>query len=188
MSTFCTSCGAANSGAGFCTSCGTPAATTSAPAPAPAPAPVVTPVTETAWSSPEESVESAQISLSPGNGLDVSKKKILVNAAVFVLIVGIGVGAFFAGKSSVDLEAERKTSYDQGFEAGDTAGFSRGDSAGYDRGDSAGYDRGYESGKTAGCLDVFSFSDGTYDYVTPYNPNSYYSKYPGSYYMEKSDC
>ena len=184
MSTFCTSCGAANSGAGFCTSCGTPAATTSAPAPAPAP--VVTPVTETAWSSPEESVESAQISLSPGNGLDVSKKKILVNAAVFVLIVGIGVGAFFAGKSSVDLEAERKSGYDSGFSAGDSAGYDRGDSDGYDRGDSAGYSRGYSTGFTAGCESVFdnaSFAA----HLIEYYPTNYYYRY-GSTYVSKTGC
>ena len=179
MSTFCTSCGAANSGAGFCTSCGTPA-TASVTSPAVTPTPAVTPVTETAWSSPEESLESAQPSFSPENGKDVSKKKILVNAAVFVLIVGIGVGAFFAGKSSVDLEAERKMGYDSGFSAGE--------SSGVDRGDSAGYDRGFSAGKTAGCRDVFSFTDGTFDYLIPYDPFTSFDKYPGGYYTERSDC
>jgi len=187
MNTFCTSCGAANSGAGFCTSCGTPAV---APAqtPASAPAPAVTPVAEAAWTISEASVTSENPLVPSESRAGSSKKKLLLIAAAGVLFVGTGVGAFFVGKSSVDLEAERKTSYDSGFEAGDSAGYSRGDSAGYSRGDSAGYDRGYDSGKTAGCLEVFSFSDGTFDYVTPYNPNGYYSKYPGSYYTEKSDC
>jgi hypothetical protein len=183
MNTFCTSCGAANSGAGFCTSCGTATDASTQTVASPS-----APVTETAWSNSEGSVAFDNPSLSPESGSDSSKKKLILIAAAVILFFGTGVGAFLAGKSSVDLEAERKTSYDQGFEAGDTAGYSRGDSAGYSRGNSAGYDRGYDSGKTAGCLDVFSFSDGTYDYVTPYNPNSYYSKYPGSYYMEKSDC
>lgn len=131
-------------------------------------------------------------SLASGLGGIESKKRLLLIGAAAILFLGTGIGSFLAGKSSVNLKEEQKASYDIGFSAGDSAGYERGDSAGYDRGydagDSAGYDRGYDSGKTAGCLDVFSFSDGTYDYVTPYNPNSYYSKYPGSYYTEKSDC
>lgn len=182
MSLFCTSCGAASSGARFCTSCGTPAPAPtpgSAPAPTPAPTPVVTPVTETAWTISEGSVASDFQSSSSENQAVSSKKKLLLIAAAVVLFVGTGVGAFLAGKSSADLEKERKAAYD--------SGFSDGDSAGFNRGDSAGYDRGYGSGKIAGCREVFSFSDGTFDYLVPYDPNSY-DKYPGSYYTERSDC
>ena len=185
MSTFCTSCGAANSGAGFCTSCGTPA-TASVTSPAVAPTPAITPITETAWSNLEESVDSAEPSVSSENGQDVSKKKILVNAAVFVLIVGIGVGAFFAGKSSVDLQAERKAGYDSGFSAGDSAGYDRGDSDGYDRGDSAGYSRGYSTGFTAGCESVFNNASYA-DHLIEYYPTNYYYRY-GSTYVSKTGC
>jgi hypothetical protein len=96
-----------------------------------------------------------------------------------VLFIGTGVGAFLAGKSYADLEAERKAAYDNGFNAGDSAGFNRGDSAGFDR--------GFSSGKTAGCREVFAFSDGTFDFLVPYDPNSF-NKYPGGYYTERTDC
>lgn len=178
MSTFCTSCGAANSGVGFCTSCGTPA-TAPAQTPASTPAPAVTPVAEAAWTISEASVTPENPVGPSESRAGSSKKKLFLIAATVVLFIGTGVGAFLAGKSSVDLEAERKSGYESGLKAGD--------SAGYSRGDSAGYDRGYDQGKTAGCLEVFSFSDGTFDYMVPYDPNGY-DKYPGSYYTGKSDC
>ena len=178
MSKFCTSCGTANAGFGFCTSCGA-ATAVSTESSTPTPTPTPTPVTETAWPLSEVLVApDAQLSSSE-SGAGSSKKKLFLIAAAVVLFVGTGVGAFFAGKSSADLEKERKAAYDDGFRDGDSAGFNRGDSAGYDR--------GYGSGKTAGCRDVFSFSDGTFDYMVPYDPNSY-DKYPGSYYTERSDC
>jgi len=179
MSLFCTSCGAANSGARFCTSCGTPAPG-STPAPTPTPTPVVTPVTETAWTISEGSVASDFQSSSSESQAVSSKKKLLLIAAAVVLFIGAGVGAFLAGKSSVDLEAERKIGYDSGFSAGESSGL--------ESGDSAGYDRGFSAGKTAGCREVFSFTDGTFDYMIPYNPYDSFNRYPGSYWRERSDC
>ena len=183
MSNFCTSCGAANSGSGFCTSCGASigaTAQTAVSTPAPTPAPAPTPVTETAWSNPDESVLAGTSSSELASGSDSSRKTILAIVATVVLFIGTGVGAFLAGKSSVDIEAERKTGYDSGFSAGESSGF--------DRGDSAGYDRGFSAGKTAGCRDVFSFTDGTFDYMIPYDPFSSFDKYPGGYYTERTDC
>ena len=136
-------------------------------------------MTETAWTNPEVSVAPDAQTSSSESRSGSSKKKLILIAAAVVLFVGTGAGAFLAGKSSADLEKERKAAYD--------SGFSDGDSSGFNRGDSAGYDRGYGSGKTAGCREVFSFSDGTFDYLVPYDPNSY-DKYPGSYYTERSDC
>lgn len=182
MSTFCTSCGTASTGAAFCTSCGS----------AMGPEVKETAVAQTAVS--EVSMASTKVSEgestfeSESPSSPESKKKFLLIGAAAVLLLGTGIGSFLAGKSSVDLEKERKASYDAGYEVGDSAGYDRGDSAGYDRGDSAGYDRGYDAGKTAGCLEVFSFSDGTFDYLIPYSPDSYYDKYPGSYYHGKSEC
>ena len=201
MSTFCTSCGAANTGAAFCTSCGVAMGTA---------------IAATTTSTEEVAQTFAPVSDQTSSEIDgevdavgkdaASKKKLLLIGAAIVLLVGTGVGSFLAGKSSVDLKKEQKASYDigfsagdaagydRGYDAGDSAGYDRGDSAGYDRGydagDSAGYDRGYDYGKTVGCENVFSFYDGTYDYVAPYNPYGYYtsSKYPGRYYSEKSDC
>lgn len=178
MSSFCTSCGTASSGAAFCTSCGTAMGTVTSPVAANVEAASVYKPTSESPSSEANEVVSAT------NGNPDSKKKLLLIAAAVVLVLGTGIGSFFVGKSSVDLEKQQKISYDAGLSAGDSAGYDRG----YDAGDSSGYERGYKSGKTAGCLDVFSFSDGTFDYMIPYDPNSYYDKYPGSYYTEKSDC
>ena len=200
MSTFCTSCGSASTGAAFCTSCGTAMGSVVAPtAVTEEVAQTFTPVSDQTPSETDGDVAVV------GNDA-ASRKKLLLIGAGAILFLGTGIGSFLAGKSSVDLKREQKVSYDSGFSAGDSvgydrgfsegdsAGFNRGDSAGYDRGydagDSAGYDRGYDSGKTVGCENVFSFYDGTYDYVAPYNPYGYYtsSKYPGRYYWEKSDC
>jgi hypothetical protein len=105
-----------------------------------------------------------------------SKKKLILVAAAVIVFLGSSSGAFFLGKSSVDLEKERKIGYDSGYDSGDSAGYSRGDSAGYSR------------GYTAGCENVYSFEDGTFDYITPYNPFNYFNRYPGSKYRAKSQC
>jgi hypothetical protein len=117
-----------------------------------------------------------------------SKKNLIFVAVAVIFFFGCTLGAFFVGKSSVDLKKEQQISYDSGYNAGDSAGYERGDSAGYSRGDSAGYDRGYDSGKTAGCEEVYSFSDGVWDYMEPYDPYNSYNRNPGSYYSSKSSC
>lgn len=197
MSSFCTSCGTASSGATFCTSCGAAMET------------AVTTSTRT-----EEMVQASAPDLKQmSTGMDdeaSSKKKTILIGAAAVLLLSTGIGAFLAGKSSVDLKKEQKTSYDSGFSAGDTAGFdrgydagdsagydrgyaagdtagySRGDSAGYDRGDSAGYDRGYSSGKTDGCESVFEGANYA-DHLIEYYPYNSYYRY-GRTYVSKSDC
>lgn len=173
MSSFCTSCGAAATSSSFCTSCGNPMGSSIA-----APA---TPLAQNV-ESPflEQSAGDVKESSLPEESKPLSKKKYLVLGLAVVLFVGIGLGGFFAGKASIDLKKERKIAYDEGYKVGDDSGFSRGNSSGYDR--------GYDAGKTAGCLDVFSFSDGTFDHMIPYNPDSFYNKYPGSYYTSKSSC
>lgn len=203
MSSICPSCGAASSGAAFCTSCGTA---------------IATPVAAYSAEASETVVEPTDQSFSPGDVTETDyttpmtsqKRKFLLVGAASALVLGIGVGSFVAGKSSVDLKKEQKTSYDSGFSAGDSAGYdrgfsegdsagydrgysagdsagySRGDSAGYDRGDSDGYDRGYNEGKTAGCQNVFDNANYS-DYLIGYYPYNSYYRY-GRTYVSKTDC
>ena len=202
MSSFCTSCGAAYRGNSFCTSCG---AVQNRVEPVSAvPASVDTPkVSETSDAQLMSDVASQEAQISDGTKTKSKTKLILVAAAVIVF-AGSSSGAFFLGKSSVDLETEKKTSYDSGYNAGDSAGYERGDSAGYSRGDSdgysrgdtdgysrgdsAGYDRGFDAGKAAGCDRAYSFRDGSWDQVEPYNPYTSYNRHPGDYYNSRSDC
>ena len=174
MSSFCTSCGAAYSGNSFCISCGAvqsvvepnSAEITSFDAPKVLETPDVGLV----------SVKSAHES-QLGDAIKTKSKKKLISVVVAVIVfAGGSSGAYILGKSSIDLEKEKKISYDSGYDSGDSAGYSRGDSAGYSR------------GYTAGCQSVFSYVDGNYDYVTPYNPYNYFNRYPGSKYYPKSDC
>ena len=182
ISKFCTSCGAAYSGNSFCTSCGavqsvvepTPAESTSIDTPK---------VLETS-DAQLRSDGATQESQSDNATITKSKKKLILVAIAAIVFAGSSSGAYFLGKSSIDLEKEKKMSYDSGYDSGESSG----ESAGYSRGESAGYSRGYSVGETAGCEGIFSFSDGTYDYVTPYNPYNYYNRYPGSKYYAKSDC
>lgn len=205
MSTFCTSCGTASTGAAFCTSCGA-AMGAAVAAPTTSTEEVVqtfAPVSDQTSSEIEGEVEAVENDAA-------SKKKLLLIGAAVVLLVGIGVGSFLAGKSSVDLKKEQKASYDIGFSAGDAAGYDRGyeagdsagygrgdsagydrgydagDSAGYDRGDSAGYSRGYSSGKTDGCESVFEAANYA-DHLIEYFPYNSYYRY-GRTYVSESDC
>jgi hypothetical protein len=171
MSKFCTSCGTPSDGSAFCTDCG---ATTGIKTVATSN--VLAPVDEAkAFSKlPPASLatESAQNPKTTGK----NKKKVFVLLGLILILTGTGTGAFFAGQSSIDLENQKKISYDNGVNDGKRTG------------DSEGYRRGLELGKESGCRKVFSFSDGTFDYLIPYDPNSYYNKYPGGYYVSRSNC
>jgi hypothetical protein len=162
MSNFCTSCGTANSGVGFCTTCG---AALAASLTLPTVSTVTASVPELLWSEDGPLLAGVGGSKSP-------KKKFLLVGVFTVIFFGTGVGAFFAGKSSIDLEKERKTSYDSGSRVGD----------------SAGYGRGLRQGKIDGCEWVFEQADYA-SYVTKYNLYGYgYGRYPGSVYISKTSC
>jgi hypothetical protein len=175
MSSFCTSCGATYSGNSFCTSCG---AVQNVVEPNSAePTSVATPKVSEASDIGPVSAESAHESQLNDVTVTKSKKKLILVAVAVLVFLGSSSGAFVLGKSSVDLEKERKIGYDSGYDAGDSAGYSRGDSAGYSR------------GYTSGCENVYSFTDGLYDHLTPYNPSGYlYGKFPGSGYHSRSEC
>jgi hypothetical protein len=184
MSSFCTSCGATYRGNSFCTSCG---AAQSVVEPISAePTAVATPkVLETS----DAQLMSDGVNQEPqisGGTKTKNKTKLVLFAVAVIVFLGSSSGAYFLGKSSVDLETEKKISYDSGYSAGDSAGYSRGDSAGYSRGDADGYSRGFDAGETAGCEGVFSFSDGVWDHMVPWSP--YYSRKQGGYYTSRSDC
>jgi hypothetical protein len=171
MSKFCTSCGTSNDGSTFCTGCG--AATGVASAAASVGFAQEAPFETEPRLSPDSLVpEVAQESMATKK----SKKKIFVLVGVVLAFVGTSVGAYFIGMNSIDLENEKKISYDSGVSDGKRIG------------DSDGFSRGLRQGKESGCREVFSFSDGVFDYLIPYNPNSYYDKYPGGYYVSRSNC
>lgn len=164
MSKFCTSCGAANSGSSFCTTCGATLGKGSSQPQQP---------------SFEETPFATQNSLPSENDVletakkRMSKQRLFVTVVVAVLFVSaVGTGAFFVGRTSIDLEKEREISF----------------KLGQDNGDKTGYDRGFSAGKYKGCTDVFDFNDGYFDHVVPYNPDNSFNRYPGSYYTSRSDC
>ena len=174
MSSFCTSCGNAMRGSAFCTSCGAVQNVVSSDSSAVSAVDTsVVLQTSDQQLPPEESSYGLQLS---EDSEPKGKKKVLVIAAIVLLFIGGASGAFFAGKSSIDLKKERKISYDLGYESGESIG------------DSAGYSRGYDAGEEAGCRKVFSFSDGEFDYITPYNPYNYFNRYPGTKYYAKYQC
>lgn len=168
MSKFCTSCGTPNNGSSFCISCGATLAKTN----------TSTPESELQELKTSEVFEIAEPA---SQEVGVSKKgRGLKIALALGIVIAALVGSFVIGRTSIDLEKERKISYDLGVESGE--------SSGYQRGDSAGYSRGLSTGKTEGCREVFEFSDGTFDYMVPYNPYSSYNRYPGNYYTSRSNC
>ena len=97
----------------------------------------------------------------------------LVIAVIVSLLLGVGAG-YSAGDSA---------GYERGYVSGESDGYADGKSDG----DAAGYKRGYSVGLTEGCEWVFEQS-GSYSYVTAYNPFSFYNRYPGRYYVSKSNC
>jgi hypothetical protein len=171
MSNFCTSCGAAITGASFCTSCGVAVGSKKvqnvkvdrSEQPAPSSVQQSPPIREVA-------------SLDESTIVKGGKKRVLISITAALLLIGTGAGAFFAGKSSANVEQERKKNFDLGFEAGKKSG------------NEAGYQSGFTAGKRDGCREAFDFNDGTFDYIVPYNPSSAFNKYPGSYYKGKSGC
>jgi hypothetical protein len=169
MSTFCTQCGAnVAPNLQFCNDCGSRLETSK-----------VASIAQDALDSLPLSSDSSEQVASVEEPLvekKKPKKKLLVALCIVVLLGGVGAGGFFAGKSSVPLKAEKKKEYQRGYDQGDSTGYNRG------------WDAGYSSGETAGCRSVFSMSDGEWNYVIPYNPFTYYGRYPGRYYFSKSSC
>lgn len=169
---YCIDCGAAlETGADFCISCGSSQLTRGV-------------VSNVSASSDEQSIHIAN---STGSLQARSSQKIatrVARAVALVLIVSaVGAGAYFLGRDSVNKDEIRKEGYDTGYDKGTSDGYDSGKSAGYQSGKSEGYSEGF----TAGCKSVFTFNDGTFDYLVPYDPYGYDS-YPGRYYIPSSNC
>ena len=105
----------------------------------------------------------------------------IVFGAIFTVAIASGIG-YSLGDSR---------GYSRGYSSGQTDGYASGKSDGYTAGnadgDAAGYRRGYAEGARYGCEWVFDRA-GFYSYVTAYDPYSFYNKYPGRYYISKSNC
>lgn len=103
------------------------------------------------------------------------------------------VGAIFAVliASGIGYSLGDARGYSRGYDSGRADGYASGKSDGYAAGnadgDAAGYRRGYADGATYGCEWVFDQA-GYYSYVTAYDPFSFYNRYPGRYYISKSNC
>ena len=106
----------------------------------------------------------------------VRSRRAVYIALSTLLLVGIGLGGFLTGKSTVNLDKAKETSYNNGL----NVGFSNGQTEGFDSGKSQGYNEGYEDGKTAGCESVYDLTGYTsvlgYDPVYEYTDSTYYSK------------
>jgi hypothetical protein len=171
MSEFCTSCGAQNSGSAFCTSCGAPQAASTA-------SPVVhTKVEPVSMASPVTQTNVSE-STPPATQNASSKKRILIYAFSSIVILVCGIGGFFAGKASIDLDKERSVAYDSGYEQGNVNGYSNGKESGYNE--------GFKEGKTAGCDAAYSFYDGSFSHIVPYD--TYYREMTGGYYNSRTGC
>lgn len=104
-----------------------------------------------------------------------SRAAVKISAGV-LLIIGIGLGGFLTGKSSVDLKKVKESSYNDGQQVG----YVNGRTEGFNSGKTQGYNDGFNEGKTAGCNSVFDLTgysavlgyDPTYDYTD----TNYYSK------------
>jgi len=94
------------------------------------------------------------------------------------VILGCGIGGFFAGKASIDLKKERSVAYDAGYQEGQVNGISNGREMGYND--------GFKEGKTAGCDAAYSFLDGSWEHITPWNPST--NRTTGRYYQSRSGC
>lgn len=170
MSQFCTSCGAPNSGAAFCTSCGTSLATGN-PQPA-------------AFAASQTSEPAPSVGMAPSPNISTpkqkgsTKRKALLSLLAFVVVGGGSAGGFFAGKASIDLENERSVAFDEGYQEGNLNGFNNGEDSGYNE--------GFREGKTAGCNAAYSFYDGNWDHIVPYD--TYLRRMTGGYYNSRTDC
>jgi hypothetical protein len=96
-----------------------------------------------------------------------------------LLFIGTGLGGFLTGKSSVDVDKAKISSYNDGLKVG----VSNGKAEGFNSGKNQGYNEGYEDGKTAGCNSVYELTG--YTAVVGYNP-AYDDT--GNTYYSKSDC
>jgi flagellar biosynthesis/type III secretory pathway protein FliH len=171
MSEFCTSCGAQNSGSAFCTACGAPQAASTA-------SPVVhTKVEPVSMASPVTQTNVSE-STPPATQNTSSKKKILIYAFSSIVILVCGIGGFFAGKASIDLDKERSVAYDSGYQEGQAYGISNGREMGYND--------GFNKGKTAGCMEAFEFNDGTWQHIISWNPDA--GMIAGRYYKSRIGC
>jgi hypothetical protein len=169
MSQFCTSCGASNSGAAFCTACGASQSEST-----PEVQKIAEPVDTVSHVIQANLTDSTQVS----NQKTSRKKKILISAFVFIIFLGCGIGGFFAGKASIDLKKERSIAYDDGYQQGQVNGISNGKEMGYTE--------GFSEGKTAGCDSAYDFYDGSWDFITPFDPDS--MRITGGYYNRRSSC
>jgi uncharacterized Zn finger protein (UPF0148 family) len=164
--TFCTTCGTQFSGEKFCTSCGTSVNELK----------TETPVTQSFSESEVKEDFSEKPTSVDSLKVGKSKKKIYLRVSALLLILGVGIGAFFGGKYSVDVDKAREDAYNLGFSSGETRGYSRGSSD------------GYTVGFTAGCEDVFERANYA-NYLTKYNIYGYgFGKFPGSVYVSKTNC
>jgi hypothetical protein len=111
---------------------------------------------------------------SPAN--PAGQRRLLKIGLMVALVVAVAGGAFAVGRMSIDQDEIRK----EGF----TVGFDTGREEGYD----AGYGVGAIDGRKQGCEDVFEFTDGRYQYVTPYAPFDFADRYPGQYYASRDQC
>lgn len=174
MTTFCTKCGTQTSAEKFCTVCGTSLNEIKLEVQPPL-----------ALSEPFANQPQAEEQMSEFSVTEAKSKKLIVLAVVSLsLLVVVGAGSFFLGKSSVDLEGERQNSYESGYSDGLTLG----DSQGYSRGLSAGDSQGYSRGLTDGCENVFENANYA-SHLTEYDIYGFGSgRFPGNVYVSKSNC
>ena len=102
----------------------------------------------------------------------------LLGALGVAVIAGVSVGGFFIGKASIDLKKERTVAYETGYQEGNLNGYSNGEDTGYNE--------GFREGKTAGCNAAYSFYDGSWDHIVPYDTN--FRRMTGGYYNSRIDC
>ena len=207
-SEFCTNCGEPlSNGKSFCTSCGKPTENSSVSTPPPAPPTTrVSARVAAAVTAPVPLLPSASIvPVVEAKTRKITKSRLVKGIAALIVLAGAGGGAFMAGKSSINQEkirddgftAGRSEGYDSGFDVGKASidqekirddGFTAGRSEGYDSGYDVGKSAGRTEGTRLGCLALFDFSDGSFDYVTPYNPDSFSNRYPSGYYASRLNC
>ena len=162
---FCTTCGTGlDEGSPFCTNCGVriadPGVSTIQVDP------------QDASASPPPVVELGdQHPVNPGR-----KRGLLRIGLIVVLIAAIGGGAFMVGRMSIDQDEIRRKEFSVGYDSGREAGYV------------AGYGEGVTDGRKQGCEGVFEFTDGQFQYVTPYAPFNFVDRYPGGYYASRDQC
>ena len=127
----------------------------------------------------------------PSSGTEVQRKNRrtttrnpIKQSRILFIAAALGVGVLgFLGGDSTGYQRGFTLGREEGYQAGRESGYTEGFSAG----ESSGYTTGYNEGLTDGCEWVFEQA-GNYSYVTAYNPFSIYNKYPGRYYISKSNC